>query len=76
MYFSNNILQIKTSLKDLELGWKDVQWITLVALPDDLSSVSSSHVAVLNSLIPVPGNMMPSTDLSGTRYALGAQTYM
>jgi hypothetical protein len=53
-------------------GWRDdsigTQWM---ALSGDLGSIPSTHMIPHNCLTPVPGDMMPSSDLPGTNYKHG-----
>ena len=60
-------------------GWREAQWLrALVALPEDPSSVPSTHMALHNCLqtLQIQGVSQPLLSFKATRHIIGTQTYM
>jgi hypothetical protein len=52
-----------------------IPWLrTLTALAEGPGSIPSTHIAAHNPVIPIPGDLMPSSDLCGLPYKCSACT--
>ena len=48
----------------------------MAALPEDLRLTPSTHMVAHNCLTPVPGDLIPSSDLIGQKTCPNIHTYM